>query len=218
VSTAAAQPGWVNAGRVWGILVLGALFGVGGYFLLRRSFADWPTAAEASPTLVYVLYVLVGLAGLVKGEIIFRRKVMARSLARARQAIGETGWVGDAVLAPFCMLSLYRPWKIAHALSSWLLIPLMVGLAVFFRNLERMGVADGTAALIRGPIYFGIGLALIYGCLVYLIALFRFLAWWQGNGQPETNPLPAPAGQPMPNGQAARSIPATGREPITEGR
>jgi hypothetical protein len=186
-----ASPCWAQCGRAWGIFLLGLLFGIGAFFLMRRSFVDWPLAETTGGFWAYLLYGLIGLVGLAKGEVIFRRKVMARSLARARQAIGETGWRGDGPLAPFCMLSLYRPWKTAHAISSWVLIPLMVGLAIFFRNLEGMGFSASTAALIRGPVYFGIGLALAYGAGVYLLALGRFLAWWAQDGRPETLPLPS---------------------------
>lgn len=195
MSTISTLPTWVNAGRAWGMLVLAALFGVGGFFLFRRSFQDWNLLQEAntSAALLYGLYGGLGLIGLVKGEMIFRRKVMARSLSRARDAIGETGWAGDAPLAPFCMLSLYRPWKTAHAISSWVLIPIMVGLAFFFRfGLEAMGMDKTTAALIRGPVYFAIGIALIYGLGVYAVALVRFLGWWLGGA---AGPIPLPAAE-----------------------
>src|SRR5262245_38591902 len=124
---------WRNWGRAWGILALAGLFGIGGYFLIKRSLEDYHRLVHeydyAAP-LVGTLYLVLALIGLVKGEIIFRRKVLARALMRARAALGETGWKGDLLLAPFCMLSLYRPWKPAHAISSWVLIPLMVGLAL----------------------------------------------------------------------------------------
>jgi hypothetical protein len=111
-------------------------------------------------------------------------------MTRARLAIGETGWAGDAPLAPFCMLSMYRPWKPAHAISSWVIIPAMVALAIFFRfGLPGMIGADW-GALVRGPVYFGIGLALAYGAAVYLVALARFVGWWLGDGRDETMPLP----------------------------
>jgi hypothetical protein len=197
LSESATSPAWQNWARCWGILVLGALFGVGGYFLFRRSLEDWRLLREGgeppfAPGLVYALYALVGLVGLVKGEIIFRRKVLARSLARARQAVGETGWIGDLPLAPFCLLSMYRPWKPAHAISSWVIIPIMVGLAFFFRfGLGLLGMGDATQAIVRGPIYFGIGLALAYGSGVYAVYLLRLVAWWLTAPTPETIPLPA---------------------------
>jgi hypothetical protein len=197
VSDATTEPAWRNIGRAWGMFVLACLFGVGCYFLCRRSLEDWnalmvPTQGQSppSPVLVFTLYAVLAIVGLAKGEVIFRRKVMARSLARARSAIGETGWPGDAFLAPFCMLSLYRPWKISHALSSWLLIPLMVGLAFFFRFGLAGFVDPTTESLVRGSVYFGIGLALAYGALVYLAALVRFIGWWLSGAARESMPLP----------------------------
>jgi hypothetical protein len=196
VTNSLTQPGWRNAARAWGIFCLAGLFGTGAFFLIRRSFEDWrdvSAAGTASQTLLGILYAVLALIGAVKGDIVFRRKVLARALARARSAVGETGNILDVPLAPFCMLSLYRPWKIAHAISSWVIIPVMIGLAVFFRvGLPSLIGAEpgGNGALVRGPVYFGIGLALAYGALVYLVALARFVAWWQGDGRPETMPLP----------------------------
>lgn len=209
MSTSTAQPGWVNWGRAWGILVLAALFGTGSFFLFRRSLEDWSYLLEkdvAGSTTLAVLYGVVALVGLAKGEFIFRRKVLTRALTRARSAIGETGWVGDALLAPFCMLSLYRPWKIAHAISSWVLIPLMVGLAIFFRVGLPSMIGEETGALVRGPVYFGIGLALAYGAVVYLVALARFLGWWLGGSSADAIPLPLLEGKPglkVPSNMAA---------------
>lgn len=194
MSTSIAVPAWRNWGRAWGLFVLASLFGTGGFFLLRRSLEDWNIVLHdgtASTGLLGALYAVLALIGLAKGEIIFRRKVLARALARGRSAIGETGWAGDAPLAPFCMLSLYRPWKPAHAISSWVLIPLMVGLAIFFRVGLPAMIGKETGALVRGPVYFGIALALAYGALVYVVMLARFVGWWLGDGRDETLPLPA---------------------------
>lgn len=184
---------WRNWGRAWGILVLAGLFGTGGFFLIRRSFADYHDLVHSysfAPALVGTLFLILALVGLAKGEIIFRRKVLARALTRARAAIGETGWAGDLPLAPFCMLSLYRPWKPAHAISSWVLIPLMVGLAFLFRFGIPALVGEETGAMLRGPVYFGVGVALVYGAAVYLVALGRLVSWWSSDGQEATMPLP----------------------------
>lgn len=193
MSTSIAVHAWRNWGRVWGLFVLAALFGTGAFFLLRRSLEDWNLVLQketAGIGLLGLLYAVLALIGLAKGELIFRRKVLARALARGRSAIGETGWAGDAPLAPFCMLSLYRPWKPAHAISSWVLIPLMVGLAFFFRFGLPSMIGSDLGALVRGPVYFGIALALAYGALVYVVMLARFIAWWLGDGRDETVPLP----------------------------
>jgi hypothetical protein len=91
----------------------------------------------------------------------------------------------------------------------------MVGLAFFFRlGLERMGLSPENAALVRGPVYFAIGLALAYGALVYLAALVRFLGWWTSDRRPETIPLAPLGGRPPANGQAA----AAARQPVAESR
>lgn len=150
-------------------------------------------AGTAGAGVLGLLYGVLALIGLAKGEVIFRRKVLARALARGRDAIGETGWPGDAPLAPFCMLSLYRPWKPAHAISSWVIIPAMIGLAFFFRFALPSMIGADAGALIRGPVYFGIALALAYGALVYVVTLARFIGWWLADGRDETLPLPAGA-------------------------
>jgi hypothetical protein len=193
LSTSIAAPVWRNWGRTWGLIVLAALFGTGTFFLLKRSLKDWNDVLEAGTAgtgLLGVLYAVLAVIGLAKGEVIFRRKVLARALARGRSAIGETGWAGDAPLAPFCMLSLYRPWKPAHAISSWVIIPVMVGLAFFFRFGLPSMIGAEMGALVRGPVYFGIALALAYGALVYVVALARFIGWWLSDGRDETLPLP----------------------------
>ena len=169
---------WKNWARAWGILVLAGLFAIGGYFLIKRSLVDYSDLKETysySPILVGSLYLILALVGLAKGELIFRRKILARALTRARAAIGETSWVGDLPLAPFLMLSMYRPWKKAHAISSWVLIPLMVGLAIFFRLGLPSLIGESAGALARGPVYFGVGLALVYGAVVYVAALAKLI-------------------------------------------
>jgi len=208
LTTSTHEPAWRNPARAWGLLVLATLFGVGGFFLFRRSLEDYLLVLDqeaASPVVVNLLYGVLAVVGLAKGEVIFRRKVMARALARGRDAIGE-GCSCDLPLAPFVMLSMVRPWKRSHAISSWVLIPLMVGLAFFFRfGLEAMGMSATTAALVRGPVYFGIALALAYAAALYLVALLRFVGWWMTDGKPETIPLP---GQPdRPGACAAQSLP-----------
>jgi hypothetical protein len=51
-------------------------------------------------------------------------------------------------------------------------------------------MSPATAALVRGPVYFAIGIALVYGACVYLMALVRFLGWWLGGAG---GPVPLPA-------------------------
>jgi uncharacterized membrane protein len=208
LSTSTAQPAWVNWGRAWGIFFLAVVFGVGGFFLFDKSIVDWNDVLRedtASTLVLGILYAVFALVGLVKGEIIFRRKILARALSRARSAIGATGWAGDVPLAPFCMLSMYRPWKPAHAISSWVIIPLMVGLAIFFRVGLPSMIGAEAGALVRGPVYFGIGLALAYGAAVYIVALMRFVGWWLNDGQPETVPLPEQGAGARGQGPGIRS-------------
>lgn len=187
--------GWRNWGRAWGILMLAALFGIGGFFLIKRSIADYKfligSPNDYAPAMVGTIYLILGVIGVAKGEFIFRRKVLARAMTRAHSAIGETGWKGDVPLAPFCMLSMYRPWKKAHAISSWVLIPLMVGLALLFRFVFPSIVGEATGALLRGPVYFAVGLALLYAAAIYLVALGRLVSWWASDGQETSIPLPA---------------------------
>src|SRR4051794_12949676 len=107
---AARQSTGKTLGQLWGILFLGLLFGMGGYRLLGKVFLP---ARDGSPPLIesaltmgdYLIYAAALVFGFGKAEMLFRRKFVPRTLARARSALGETGWAGDYVLAPFCMLS-----------------------------------------------------------------------------------------------------------------
>src|SRR5262245_55078037 len=72
VTTSTTQPSWRNVARAWGIFCLAALFGVGAFFLVRRSLVDWHDVLEqgtAGQTLLGALYAVLALIGLVKGEI-----------------------------------------------------------------------------------------------------------------------------------------------------
>src|SRR4051794_14444309 len=72
LATSTAIPTWVNAGRAWGMFFLAAVFGVGSFFLFRRSLEDWHNVLEkgtAGGVLLGVLYAVLALIGLVKGEI-----------------------------------------------------------------------------------------------------------------------------------------------------
>jgi hypothetical protein len=171
--------------QFWGIAVLGFLFGMGGYRLLMKAYSLY-TSHPPLDLGDYALYALLLVFGVGKAEMLFRRKFIPRTLARARDAIGETGWAGDYPLAPFLMLSLYRPWQKKHAIMSWVLIPIMVGLAVLFAI--EQGVPDGT---FKGAVDLAIGLALAFAALVFLVYLLRLLAWWMGGAKAESNPLPA---------------------------
>ncbi len=187
----ARQPLGKTLGQLWGIVVLAAVFGMGGYrltdkavgFTHDRGLTNSASAMRPTSALDYALYGLLLVIGAGKAEMLFRRKFIPRTLARARDALGETGWKGDYLLAPFCMLSLYRPWQRKHLILSWVLIPAMVGLAVFF----VVVVEDSP---FKGAVDLGIGLALLYGAAVYLIALFRLLGWWGQGANPETMPFP----------------------------
>jgi hypothetical protein len=179
-------------GQLWGQLFLIALFGMGGFrltdkavgFTHDRGLTESDSPMQPRGVIDFALYGLLLVLGAGKAEMLFRRKFIPRTLARARDALGETGWKGDYPLAPFCMLSLYRPWKKKHLILSWVLIPAMVGLAVLF-------VAVIPDSPFKGAVDLGIGLALFYGAVVYLIYLLRFIAWWLGQGaNPETMPFP----------------------------
>jgi hypothetical protein len=169
-------------GQLWGLLVLTVLFGMGGYRLTLKG----ATLFQPEP-IYYGVYSLLLAFGAAKGEFLFRRKFIPRTLARGRDALGETGWRGDYVLAPFCMLSLYRPWQKKHAILSWVLLPVMVALAVIF---ARDDIIPDSA--FKGGVDLAIGLALAYAALVYVVYGMRFLSWWVfGPSDPATMPLPA---------------------------
>ncbi len=177
------QPLSKTLGQLWGLLFLTALFAMGGYRLTLKGVELF------KPELAYFLwYGVLLVLGAGKGEFLFRRQFIHRTLARGR-ALGETGRAGDYLLAPFCMLSLYRPWQRKHQIVSWVLIPAMVTLAILFLTV----VPDGS---FKGAVDFGIGLALAYGALIYLMYLGRFLAWWFTGTTTQTNPLPELKPQP----------------------
>ncbi len=170
-------------GQIWGILFLTALFGFGGYRLLSKGIQIYQQHPPLS-MLDYLLYLGIGLFGLGKAEMLFRRVFVPRTLARAKEALGETGWTGDYWLAPFCMMSLYRPWQRKHQIMTLLLVPLMVGLAVFF-------AIGNIAPSLKGPVDLAIGFALAYAAVWYLISFVRVVGWWLASGLAETSPLPA---------------------------
>ncbi|MCI0354957.1 MAG: hypothetical protein L0099_07965 [Acidobacteria bacterium] len=179
-------------GQLWGLIFIAALFGMGGFRLTDKAVGFTHDAGLTNPSsqmqpqgvIDYALYALLLIAGAGKAEMLFRRKFIPRTLARARDALGETAWAGDYLLAPFCMLSLYRPWQTKHLILSWVLIPAMVTLTVLF----IVVVPDGP---FKGAVDLGIGLALLYGAAVYVFYLLRFMGWWLGQGaNPETCPFP----------------------------
>jgi hypothetical protein len=131
----------------------------------------------------YFLFALIILLGIGKSWAIFHRRMVPRTLARGRKALGETGSGWDYLFAPFCMLSLYRPWQRKHAILSWVLIPVMIGLAISFIVI----VPDGVT---KAAVDWAVGLALAYATLLYVIAFLRLL-WWALTGAKLANhPLP----------------------------
>jgi hypothetical protein len=184
-SASARQPLGKSLGQIWGILLLLTLFSQGGYRLLLKGIDLFDKHALTS--MDYFIFGVLFLFGAVKGEVLFRRVFITRTLARAREALGETGWSGDYWLAPFCMLSLYRPWQRKHQIMSLVLVPVMVGLAVYFAvgNIEPV---------FKGAVDLAIGFALCYAALFYLIALVRVFVWWLAGARLESCPLPAWAG------------------------
>lgn len=175
------QPVGKTLGQLWGMLFLMALFATGAWRLLGKGFGLLPEALLTN--LDYFVFGALVVFGAAKAEFLFRRTFIPRTLARAREALGETGWSGDYWLAPFCMLSFYRPWQRKHQIMSLLLIPLMVGLAVFF-------VIGPVPDSIKAAVDVGIGLALLFAALHYLYALLLTLVWWLGGAAEESHPLP----------------------------
>lgn len=184
-------------GQIWGLLALAALFGMGGYRLLNKAYLltyvgiirengkpDYP----GIPMTWYdwSFYGLIILLGVGKAYGIFYRKMVPRTLARCRMALGETGWSMDYLLAPFCMLSLYRPWKRKHAILSWIIIPVMVLLAVSF----ILWIPDN---VYKAAVDWAVGGALAFTAVLFVIALLRLLGWLVTGANMERHPFPARA-------------------------
>ena len=181
-------------GQIWGLLALAALFGMGGYRLLKKAYmltyvgTGEPPVCYGIPITAFdwFLYGLIILLGVGKAYGIFYRKLVPRTLARCRTALGETGWSMDYLLAPFCMLSLYRPWKKKHAILSWIVVPVMVLLAVSF----ILWVPD---SVIKAAVDWAVGGALAFAALLYVWALVRFIGWLAMGAKTENHPFPAGA-------------------------
>lgn len=175
-------------GQIWGLLALAALFGMGGYRLLNKAYSLTYLQTEGIPLTAFdwFLYGLIILLGVGKAYAIFYRKMVPRTLARCRTALGETGWSMDYLLAPFCMLSMYRPWKKKHAILSWIVIPVMVLLAVSF----VLWVPD---SVFKAAVDWAVGGALAFAALLYVVALVRLLGWLAMGAKFEKHPFPANA-------------------------
>ena len=181
-------------GQIWGLVALALLFGMGAYRLLMKAYTLTYVGTGEPPTCLgipitwYDWAILGGciLLGLGKAYGIFYKKMVPRTLARCRTALGETGNSLDYVLAPFCMLSLYRPWKVKHAILSWLVVPVMVLLAVSF----VVWVPDSPQ---KAAVDWGVGLALAIASLLYVMALLQFLGWLISGAKLERHPFPAVA-------------------------
>ncbi len=172
------QPLGRTLGQLWGILFLAAIFGMGAYRLTAKGIRLF----DSEIGYYYFVYGLLILLGAAKGEFLFRRKFVPRTLARARDAL-DGGL--DYALAPFCMLSFYRPWSVKHAVLSWLIVPIMVGLAILFARQEP--IPDGA---FKGGVDIAIGLALAFTAAILGVYWFRVVAWWLTGANIETIPLP----------------------------
>jgi hypothetical protein len=172
------QPLAKTVGQLWGIVFLAVVFGMGAYRLTAKGFGLFKPQ-EASYYFAYAVLLVLGAA---KAEFLFRRKFVPRTLARGRDALNSTL---DYILAPFCMLSFYRPWSVKHAVLSWAIVPIMVTLAVLFARQEP--IPDGA---FKGGVDVAIGLALAVTAAIYLVCAFRLLAWWTAGANAETIPLP----------------------------
>ena len=187
-----------SLGQIWGLIFLAVLFGMGGYRLMKKAYVltyvgtrvtlDDPLVCHGIPITAFDWFLLglIILLGVGKAYGIFYRKLVPRTLARCRTALGETGWKMDYLLAPFCMLSLYRPWKKKHAILSWVLIPVMVLLAVTF----ILWVPD---SVIKAAVDWAVGGALAFGALLYVVALLRLIGWLATGAKMENHPFPASA-------------------------
>jgi hypothetical protein len=177
--------------QLWGISLLGLLFGMGAYRLIKKGYmliwggVDGPEPYPGMPVsgFDYFLFGLLILLGIGKSWAIFHRRMVPRTLARGRRALGETGSGWDYLFAPFCMLSLYRPWQRKHAILSWVLIPLMVGLAISFIVI----VPD---SVFKAAVDLAVGLALAYATCLYAIAFVRVLGWALTGAKLANHPLP----------------------------
>lgn len=178
-----------SLGQLWGLIALAGLFGMGGYRLLRKAYQLTYDGTGAGVPITWYDWFLLGLIillGVGKAYGIFYKKMVPRTLARCRTALGETGWSLDYVLAPFCMLSLYRPWKLKHAILSWIVIPVMVLLAVSF----ILWVPDHP---IKAAVDWAVGGALAFSAVLYVIALLRLVGWLATGAKVESHPFPASA-------------------------
>lgn len=183
-----------SLGQLWGLAALGLLFGMGAYRLLMKAYVltyvgtGDPPVCHGLPltALDWFLYGLFILMGIGKAYAIFYRKMVPRTLARCRTALGETGWSMDYVLAPFCMLSLYRPWKRKHAILSWIVVPVMVLLAVSF-------VVWVTDSVFKAAVDWAVGGALAFAALLYVWSIVRLLGWLATGAKTEQHPFPASA-------------------------
>src|SRR5262245_28617215 len=90
----ARQPLGKTLGQLWGILLLMLLFGTGGYRLIAKGIDIWRTTPPLE-SWEYFVYGFAIIFGGGKAEMLFRRAFIPRTLARARDALGETGWSGD---------------------------------------------------------------------------------------------------------------------------
>lgn len=181
-------------GQLWGLIGLAVLFGMGSYRLLRKAvlltyFGEGEPLVALGIPITWYDYALFGfiiLLGIGKAYMIFYKKLVPRTLARCRMALGETGNSLDYLLAPFCMLSLYRPWKVKHAILSWLVLPLMVLLAVSF----ILWVPNSP---FKAAVDFAVGGALGFAALLYIVALLRLLGWLGTGAKTENHPFPKSA-------------------------
>lgn len=181
-------------GQIWGLVALAGLFGMGGYRLLKKAYVltyvgtGDPVVCAGIPLTAFdwFLYGLIILLGVGKAYGIFYRKMVPRTLARCRTALGETGWSMDYLLAPFCMLSMYRPWKKKHAILSWIVIPVMVLLAVSF----IVWVPD---SVFKAAVDWAVGGALAFAALLYVFNLLRLIGWLAAGARFEKHPFPASA-------------------------
>jgi hypothetical protein len=171
------QPTGKTLAQLWGILVLAGVFGMGAYRLMAKGFRLFEPE-----TTYYLAYGLLLVFGIAKGEFLFRRKFVPRTLARARDAL-TSGL--DYIFAPFCMLSFYRPWSVKHAVLSWAIVPIMVTLAVLFARQEP--IPDGA---FKGGVDLAIGVALAITAAIFVVYWLRVFGWWLAGANAETIPLP----------------------------